>query len=70
MNPPITARVPNVTGRHQYWMAFRGRIGTTFGPTFSSAVEAANRSEATPRKMPTDRLRSVTSWWIVREMCR
>ena len=70
MNTPIIARMPNVTGRHQYWMASSGMIGTTSLGAFSSAVEAPNRSDATNRKIPTERFRSVMSWWIVRETWR
>ena len=71
MKTPITASVPKVTGRHQYWIDRQRddrrprRAGRSGAP-----CRRAKRTEATTRKMPTERLRSVMSWWIVRETWR
>ena len=37
---------------------------------FRIAPEAVHNSDATARYKPTARLRSVISWWIVRDECR
>ena len=45
-------------------------IVRTIAGALSRAVEAPTRSEATKRKIPTERLRSTMSWWMVRETWR
>ncbi len=67
---PMTARVANVTGKHQYWITPSGTISRPTGLASSIADDPAKRTEATNRKIPTERFRSVISSWIVLDECK